>query len=292
MGKTSPLWEELEPALVFPSPKLKWWGEAKRLTFGNRLYEEAEFGFSFFRTILFTWVSEGIRIKCWFYQWKRHTSTSSGSAHGIVLSNIKVPCALEMLWHSLVGIATNWRGRWKEGWVGLVVADVWPVLTDIEMPAQNDAWAVPVASWPWVGQKEHVALAAGLHSACPGCAALSDSLCSRRLECRGSCATAAFPHCKWPWGCLALGILTIRLQLLSETVQKLLITVVFKWQLRYWWLVATQLGPDAALSCSPTARSAVLWIPALNTGNVTVTKWCYSSAKSSFPDNCFSTNML
>lgn len=87
----------------------------KGFTFENGLYEEAGFSFSFFRTSLFTWVSEGIKIKRWLCESGVHKekedSASSGSAHGIALSNTKVPHALETLWHSLVGTAVGGEGR-------------------------------------------------------------------------------------------------------------------------------------------------------------------------------------
>lgn len=53
---------------------------------------------------------------------KQEDSANSGSAHGIALSNTKVPRALETLWHSLVGIALTGVGG--EGRVSLVAADL------------------------------------------------------------------------------------------------------------------------------------------------------------------------
>lgn len=86
----------------------------KGITFGNGLHEEAVFSFSFFRATLFTWVSEGTKINVGFIYGsglnkEEGNSASSGSVYGIALSHTKVPRAPEMLWHSLVGIATDWR---------------------------------------------------------------------------------------------------------------------------------------------------------------------------------------
>lgn len=117
-----------------------------------------------------------------------------------------------------------------------------------------------VASLPWVGANGVTSPCRRFPcSACPGSAVLSDSRRSQRQlgAWGGSCATAAFPHYKWPWGWLALGMVTICLQLLCKTVQKLLITVVFKWQLWGWWLVATEVGSSVA-RCLRAPLSAVL----------------------------------
>lgn len=134
-----------------------------------------------------------------------------------------------------------------EGTVGLVVADMRPVLTDR---------ANLCSKWCLGSACGHLALGRAEGAGGPCCAVLSDSRFWLRLERRGSCATAALQHCKWPWGSLALGILTICLQLLSKTVQKLLITVVFKWQLRVvacsytsWPWCCTVLQPHC-LQCS------------------------------------------